>query len=150
MRLPSILLAAVAAVAAAVPQAQAHAQDPHATLTVGSATARRGERSYGVIAVPAGSDSALSIRVAVINGSKPGPVVAMVSGAHGTEYTSIVALTRIIERIDPKSLAGSVIVVPLINVASFEQMVPHINPVDRKGMNGGYPGDSADRNRCVR
>ena len=33
------------------------------------------------------------------------------------------------------------IVVPLLNVASFEQMVPHINPVDRKGMNASYPGN---------
>jgi predicted deacylase len=34
-------------------------------------------------------------------------------------------------------------VVPLLNVASFEQMVPHLNPVDRKGMNASYPGDAA-------
>jgi uncharacterized protein len=115
--------------------------DPHAIVTVGSATVRRGERAYGVIAVPAGSDSALSIRVAVINGAKPGPVVSFVAGSHGTEYTSIVAMTRLIEKIDPKTLSGTVIIAPLLNVASFEQMVPHINPIDRKGMNGGYPGD---------
>jgi hypothetical protein len=70
-------------------------------------------------------------------------VVSFVSGAHGTEYTSIVALTRLIERIDPKKLTGTVIVVPLLNVASFEQMVPHINPVDKKGMNASYPGNSS-------
>jgi predicted deacylase len=67
-------------------------------------------------------------------------VVSFVSGAHGTEYTSIVALTKLIDRIDPKRLSGTVIVVPLLNVASFEQMVPHVNPVDRKGMNAAYPG----------
>ncbi|MFI5310144.1 MAG: succinylglutamate desuccinylase/aspartoacylase family protein [Gemmatimonadales bacterium] len=77
----------------------------------------------------------------MVNGSRPGPVVAFVAGSHGTEYTSIVAMTRLIGRIDPRTLAGTVIVVPLVNVASFEQMVPHINPVDRKGMNAGYPGD---------
>jgi predicted deacylase len=36
-----------------------------------------------------------------------------------------------------------VIIVPLLNVASFEQMVPHINPVDRKGMNAAYPGNAS-------
>jgi predicted deacylase len=50
-------------------------------------------------------------------------------------------MTRLIEKIDPKTLSGTVIIAPLLNVASFEQMVPHINPIDRKGMNGGYPGD---------
>jgi hypothetical protein len=119
----------------------AQGSDPHQTVSVGSARAARGERVYGALTVPMGSDSGSVIRVAVINGAKPGPVVAFVSGAHGTEYTSIVALTQVIERIDPKTLAGTVIVVPLVNVASFEQMVPHINPVDRKGMNAGYPGD---------
>jgi predicted deacylase len=93
--------------------------------------------------VPAGSDSGTTIQVAVINGARPGRVVAFVSGAHGTEYTSIVALTKLIERIDPKTLAGTAIVVPLLNVASFEQMVPHVNPVDRKGMNASYPGNPA-------
>jgi predicted deacylase len=117
--------------------------DPHATVTVGTATARRGERAYGVLVVPAGSDSGTTIQVAVINGAKAGRVVTFVSGAHGTEYTSIVALSQLIERIDPAKLAGTAIVVPLLNVASFEQMVPHINPVDRKGMNASYPGNPA-------
>jgi predicted deacylase len=58
--------------------------------------------------VPAGSDSALSIPVAVIHGARPGPVVAFVAGSHGTEYSSIVALQRLIPRIDAKALAGTV------------------------------------------
>lgn len=117
--------------------------DRNRTFTVGTAVATRGQLAYGVIAVPAGSDSGSAIQVAVINGVKPGPVVAFVAGSHGTEYTSVVALTRLITRIDPKALAGTVIIAPLLNVASFEQMVPHINPVDRKGMNANYPGDPA-------
>ena len=118
----------------------AQSADAHATVTVGTATARRGERAYGALIVPAGSDSGTTIQLAVVNGAKPGPVVAFISGAHGTEYTSVVALTKLIDRIDPKQLAGTVIIVPLLNVGSFEQMVPHINPVDKKGMNAAYPG----------
>jgi predicted deacylase len=30
--------------------------------------------------------------------------------------------------------------VPLINIQSFEQKVPHVNPVDKKSMNRFYPG----------
>jgi predicted deacylase len=33
-----------------------------------------------------------------------------------------------------------VILVPLINVPSFEQKVPHVNPTDAKSMNRFYPG----------
>src|SRR4029079_5944707 len=60
--------------------------DSHPTLTVGSATARRGEKVYGAIQVPAGTDSGYAIPVVLVHGSRPGPVLALVSGAHGTEY----------------------------------------------------------------
>src|SRR4051812_2644262 len=112
-----------------------------ASFTVGSATAAAGSTAYGSIAIPAGSDSALDIPIAVIRGAKPGPVVAFVSGAHGTEYTSIIALQKLIGRIDAKALTGTVIIAPLLNTPSFLAMTPHVNPVDRKGMNASYPGD---------
>jgi uncharacterized protein len=75
-----------------------------------------------------------------VHGAKPGPVLALVAGAHGTEYASIIALEKLIGQLDAKALAGTVIIVPLVNVASFEQKVPHLNPVDRKNMNRFYPG----------
>lgn len=110
------------------------------TFTVGTATAARGQKATGVIEVPPGSDGALSIPVAVFHGAKAGPVLALVSGAHGTEYASIIALEKILTLINPNELSGTVIVVPLINIPSFEQKVPHVNPVDRKSMNRFYPG----------
>ena len=110
-------------------------------ITVGTAAASRGTTAYGAIDVPAGSDAATSIPVVVINGARNGPVVAFVAGSHGTEYASIIALTKLISRIDPKTLAGTAIIAPLVNVASFEQMTVHVNPIDRKGMNASYPGD---------
>src|SRR5947209_15467139 len=109
-------------------------------FTVGNATAARGQKAYGTIEVPAGVDAALSIPVVVANGAKPGPVLALVSGAHGTEYASIIALEKVIERIDPAALSGTVIIVPLVNIQSFEKKVPHVNPVDNKSMNRFYPG----------
>ena len=115
------------------------AQD-RSTFTVGTATARRGEKVTGVIAVPAGVDAATNIPVAIVHGSKPGPVLALVSGAHGTEYTSIIALERLIGSLNPAQISGTVIIVPLVNIASFEQKVPHVNPVDGKSMNRMYPG----------
>ncbi len=110
------------------------------TFTVGTATAARGQKATGTIEVPAGSDAALSIPVAVFHGAKPGPVLALVAGAHGTEYTSIIALEKLIGTLNPAEISGTVIIVPLINIQSFEQKVPHLNPVDRKSMNRWYPG----------
>ncbi len=61
--------------------------DPHPTFTVGTATASRGQKAYGVMHVPAGVDAAYDIPVVVIHGARPGPVLAVVSGAHGTWST---------------------------------------------------------------
>jgi len=110
-------------------------------LAVGSATAAPGQKSTGAIEVPAGSDAGISIPVVVINGAKAGPVLALVSGLHGTEYASIIALEQIIGRLDPKEISGAVIILPLVNINSFNQKVPHVNPVDRKSMNRFYPGN---------
>jgi predicted deacylase len=117
----------------------ASAQD-RVTFTVGTATAARGQKATGTIEVPPGSDAALSIPVAVFHGARPGPVLALVAGAHGTEYTSIIALEKVIGMLNPAEISGTVIIVPLINIPSFEQKVPHVNPVDRKSMNRWYPG----------
>jgi uncharacterized protein len=117
----------------------ANAQN-HATFRVGTATANRGQKATGVIEVPAGVDAGTNIAVAVVHGARPGPVLAVVSGAHGTEYASIIALEKLIAALDPKEISGTVIIVPLVNVASFEQKVPHVNPIDNKSMNRWYPG----------
>lgn len=111
-----------------------------ADFTVGSATARPGEKATGFIAVPAGVDAAAGIPVIVIQGAQPGPVLALVAGSHGTEYASIIALQKLAYQADAAELSGTLIVVPLMNLASFQQKVPHINPIDGKNMNRFYPG----------
>lgn len=110
------------------------------SFRVGTAAAAPGEKAYGAIEVPAGVDAATRIAVAVVRGSKPGPVLALVAGAHGTEYASIVAVSKLVQMFDPARLSGTVILVPLVNVPSFEQKVVHVNPVDGKSMNRFYPG----------
>ncbi len=100
------------------------------SFRVGTASAAPGQKSAGFLEVPAGFDAATSIPVVIINGAKPGKVLALVSGAHGTEYVSIIAIEKLISALDPAQITGQ----------SFEQKVPHVNPVDNKSMNRFYPG----------
>lgn len=130
----------IAAVGLALMLTSFGAAQDRKTFTVGTATAARGQKVTGLIEVPAGSDGPLAIPVAVVHGSKAGPVLALVAGSHGTEYASIIALEKLIARLDPADISGTVIIVPLINIPSFEQKVPHVNPVDKKSMNRFYPG----------
>ena len=132
-RLALVLLGCVLCVAAS-------GQQP--VLTVGNATAAPGQTVTGFIEVPAASDAGTNIPVAIIRGPKPGPTLALVAGAHGTEYASIIALEKLIQELNPAEISGTVIIVPLVNIASFEQKVPHVNPVDGKSMNRFYPGNA--------
>jgi uncharacterized protein len=109
-------------------------------FTVGSASAQPGTKSTGFLDVPPGSDAGTKIPVVVIQGKKPGPVLTLASGSHGTEYSSIIAVEELINKLNPTDISGTVILLPLINTASFEQKVPHVNPVDGKSMNRFYPG----------
>jgi predicted deacylase len=111
-----------------------------ASFTVGTATAGASQKATGYLQVAAGIDAATDVPVIVVNGAKAGPVLALVSGAHGTEYASIIALEKLIPALDPAELSGTVVVLPLVNIPSFLQKVPHVNPVDKKSMNRYYPG----------
>ena len=111
------------------------------TMTVGTASANAGQKVNGYIDVPAGSDAGTRIPVTVVRGTKAGPTLAIVSGAHGTEYTSIIAVERLIQTLDPRDISGTVVLVPLVNQTSFLEKVPHVNPVDKKSMNRYYPGN---------
>ncbi len=120
------------------------ASSAHSTgssLTVGTASAPPSIRANGVIHVPAGVDDACDIPVIVIRGRMPGPTIALIAGLHGTEFGGIVSLSQLADRIDPAKVSGSIIILPVINVASFHGLVRHVNPVDGKNINRMFPGD---------
>jgi len=131
-----VVAAAVCGAALNAPLAQ------KADITVGAVAAVAGQKVSGFLKVPAGIDPGVDIPVVIVQGTRPGPAVALVSGLHGTEYASIIALEKLIDRLEPAQLSGTVIILPLVNVQSFEQKVPHLNPVDRKNMNRFFPGKS--------
>jgi uncharacterized protein len=116
-------------------------QNQPSTFTVGTATASRGQKALGALPVPVGIDAGYDIPVAVIHGASSGPVLAVVAGSHGSEYASIVAVETLISQINAADVSGTVILVPLVNVPSFERITPHLNPTDDKNMNRFYPGD---------
>ncbi|MFN0110443.1 MAG: succinylglutamate desuccinylase/aspartoacylase family protein [Blastocatellia bacterium] len=109
-------------------------------FTVGKITAQPGETKSGMIEVPAGKDAATQIPVSVIHGAQAGPTLALIGGNHGYEYTPILALQRLLPRLDPKQMAGTVILVHVANMPSFLGRTIYYSPVDGKNLNRVYPG----------
>ena len=110
-------------------------------LTVGGISAAPGTLASGTIEIAArGSDQGASLPVTVINGAKPGPVLALVAGTHGMEYTPILALQRLRATIDPKALTGAVIMVHVANMPSYLGRTIYYSPADGKNLNRVFPG----------
>jgi predicted deacylase len=129
---PAFLLVALCACA--------HAQQREA-FTVGTVTAQVGEKAHGFITVPAGVDEGTTIPVTVVRGARPGPTLALVAGVHGSEYAPIVALQRLLPRLDPKDISGTIVLVHVANIPSFLKRTIYYGPVDGKNLNRVFPGD---------
>jgi predicted deacylase len=108
-------------------------------LRVGDVSAAPGRKASGWLVVPNGSDPGTKIPVSVFHGARPGPVLALIAGTHGYEYTSIVALPRVAARLDPARMAGSVILVHMANPPAFYGRRAYVGP-DGKNLNRVYPG----------
>src|SRR5215475_2295113 len=111
-----------------------------ASLTVGPLTVQPGAKASGMIPVPAGKDEATTIPVTVIHGGRPGPTPALTPRNHGYEDTPAIALRRLLPSLDPKQLAGSLILVHVANMPSFLKRTIYYSPVDGKNLNRVYPG----------
>lgn len=112
-------------------------------FSVGPVRAARGTSASGFIDVPAKADPGTRIPVTVIHGAKPGKVLAFVAGTHGAEYPPILALHRIREMVDPKTLAGTVLLVHIANLPSFVRRTVYWTPHDWKNLNRVFPGDAS-------
>src|ERR1041384_3668670 len=111
-------------------------------LTVGTAVGRAGESGAGFIGVAAGSDPGTSIPVTLVTGAKPGPVLALVAGIHGSEPSPILGLQRVRAHLKAPRLSGTVILVQIANVPSFTERTIYRGPVDRKNLNRVFPGSA--------
>src|SRR5262249_59225635 len=104
----------------------------------------RGEAGSGFLEIPAGVDPATRVPVTVIHGAQSGPVLALVAGTHGYEYSPILALNRLKPKIDPRRLRGTVILVHLAHLPSFLKRTIYYNPWDWKTLTHVYPGKPDD------
>jgi len=108
---------------------------------VGSVQAGRGEIQSGFLPVPEKDGVGTSIPVTVIHGAKKGKVLALVAGVHGYEYPPLLALYRLKEMIDPRKLSGTLVIVHIANLPSFQKRTVYFNPYDGKNLNRVFPGN---------
>jgi predicted deacylase len=116
-------------------------EEENVRFVVGDIVVEPGEMRSGYLHVPEKNGIKTRIPVTVINGSKPGGILALVAGVHGYEYPPILALYRLKENIDPATLSGTLILVHIANLQSFQKRIIYYNPHDWKNLNRVFPGD---------
>ena len=80
----------------------------------------------------------VSLPINVFHGRGDGPVVWLSAAVHGDEIGGVEIIRRSLAAVDPKTLAGTIVAVPIVNVHGFlngDRYLP-----DRRDLNRSFPG----------
>jgi len=76
--------------------------------------------------------------VLISHGAQEGPVLCLTGAVHGDELNGIEIIRRVVHSLDPKALSGTVIGVPIVNLAGFQRNSRYLP--DRRDLNRYFPG----------
>ncbi len=79
--------------------------------------------------------------IVTVTGARSGPLVFINAGVHGGEYPPIEAVIRLSRELDPATLAGTVVLMPVLNLPAFWKRTMFVCPVDNVNPNRVFPGD---------
>jgi hypothetical protein len=109
--------------------------------TVGTASASPGEFDTGRIEIGEARDgSTVGLPVAVVNGARDGKTLYVQAASDGDELNGVGVVQRVVPQLDPRDVAGTVVVVGIVNYHGF-LVAEHRNPIDDTKLNRAYPGD---------
>lgn len=100
----------------------------------------RGTRAHHEVGLPGEALAGETWTVTSITGARPGPAVLINAGIHGAEYPAIQAAIETGATLDPATLRGTVIVVPVVSLPMFRERAMFSMPNDGKNPNRFYPG----------
>lgn len=90
-------------------------------MKIGTIEAQAGSKAYG--AFKSGETHGrfdVHIPLHLVVGARPGPMLVVQAGASGLEIEPSLILPQVVKAIDPAQLAGTLVVVPLMNTSGFE------------------------------
>ena len=109
--------------------------------SLGTASAAPGEIDTGRLSVGEARDgSPLGLPVCVVNGADEGKTLYVQAASDGDELNGVGVIRELVPRLDPTDLAGTVLLVGIVNLHAF-QVGQHRNPIDDTKLNRAYPGD---------
>lgn len=80
----------------------------------------------------------LTMPVHIVNGARPGPTLFVSAAVHGDELNGVEIIRRLLKLKGLKSLHGSLLAVPIVNVHGFLDLSRYLP--DRRDLNRSFPG----------
>ena len=99
---------------------------------------RRHELSLPISQLVTGADVTLPVHV--LHGREDGPTVWVSAAIHGDEVAGVEIVRRVLERLQPTHLRGTLLAVPIVNVLGVmagDRYLP-----DRRDLNRSFPGSA--------
>jgi hypothetical protein len=84
------------------------------------------------------SGTPVALPVLVLHGKQDGPVVWLSAAVHGDEVCGVEIIRQVVADLDPRSMVGTVIAVPVVNVHGFNTGDRYLP--DRRDLNRSFPG----------
>lgn len=104
---------------------------------IANLTFEAGEKKEGMFEVPG---TGFKLPATIISGKKPGKTVLLTAGVHSCEYVGIQVLQEMRRELSPDDIAGTLVIIPVVNRTGFENRTPTIVPEDGKNLNRVFPG----------
>ncbi|MCX6603223.1 MAG: succinylglutamate desuccinylase/aspartoacylase family protein [Acidobacteria bacterium] len=81
----------------------------------------------------------ISLPTILVRGSSPGPTLLVSAGVHGDEYEGVRAIFETCEALDPASLRGTLLAVPIVNYPAH-RAISRTHPADGGNLARAFPG----------
>ena len=108
-------------------------------ITIGDTVVQPGKRaSINLPVADLYTGTSLSIPIKVVCGRRSGPVLLVSAAIHGDELNGVEIIRRLLKRKLLRSLRGTLIAVPVVNVHGFLDQSRYLP--DRRDLNRSFPG----------
>jgi hypothetical protein len=111
------------------------------SITIGDTTVKRGQRvSIELPVADLYTGTSLAMPVKVLCGKRAGPTLFVSAAVHGDELNGVEIIRRLLKRRTLKSIRGTLIAVPVVNVHGFLNQSRYLP--DRRDLNRSFPGSA--------
>ena len=76
--------------------------------------------------------------VSIVHGTQSGLVLCLFAAVHGDELNGIQSVRRVVDLVDPATMAGTLVAVPVVNLGGYARGSRYLP--DRRDLNRAFPG----------